>query len=111
MNNNITIQQGESFAVPVNLTQDGIALTVDMLDDLEISVGAEWHRKLSNGGIYLGEESGSYFFIPTQEETLSMKPGQYVVGVRVKYFGSPPSVNIEPIGIITILPSNFRGVI
>ena len=111
MENNVFLQQGESFAVPVQLSQDGIALTVDMLEELEIRVGVDITRRLSNGDIYLGEDAGTYYFIPTQEETLAMKPGRYLVGVRVKYPGIPPSVNIEPIGIITILPSNFREVI
>lgn len=111
MNNSIFMHQGDSYAISVSLMQDGVALTADMIDNFEICVGSFIYRKYSNGDIYLGEEAGSYYFIPTQEETISMLPGTYSVGIRVKYKGVPPSVNIEPIGAITILPSRFREVI
>lgn len=111
MSNSILMHQGDSYAIPVFLMQDGVALTADMIDNLEICVGGSIHRKYSDGDIFLGEEAGAYYFVPTQEETIGMKPGNYSVGIRVKYKGLPPSVNIEPIGVITILPSSFHEVI
>lgn len=111
MSRNIKMHQGDSYAIPIELTQDGVHLTPDMVEDIEISVGSEFFRSLSAGDLLQMEDSDYYYIIPTQEETLAMKPGQYDVGVRVKYRDTPPWVNVEPIGRITILPSSFKEVI
>ena len=111
MSKNIKMHQGDSYAIPIELTIDGVPLTPDMVEDLEICVGSEVIRSLSAGDLLLMEDDGCYCIIPTQKETLAMRPGQYDVAVRAKYKDTPPWVDVEPIGRITILPSGFKEVI
>ena len=96
----VIMHQGDSFPIPVELMQDGQLLDVTTIEDLEICVGSNIKRK-ADGSDYL-------YFVLSQAETLGMKPGYYGVGVRIKYPGIPPSVNIESIGSILIAPSNFK---
>lgn len=109
MTRNIKVHQGDSYAIPIQLNQDRGPLTPDMVEDIEICVGAAFTRSLKAGNLLQMDGSDFYYIIPTQEETLAMKPGTYDVGVRVKYKDVVAQVNIEPVGRITILPSIFKG--
>lgn len=104
----VVMHQGDSFPVPVELMQDSQLLDVNTIEDLEICVGAHIKRKLSDGGILQTDGSDYLYFVLSQAETLAMEPGYYGVGIRIKYPGIPPSVNIESIGSILIVPSNFK---
>ena len=104
----VVMHQGDSFPIPIELMQDDQCLDVNTIEDLEICVGSKIKRKLSDGGILQADGSDYLYFVLSQAETLGMKPGYYGVGVRIKYPGIPPSVNIESIGSILIAPSNFK---
>ena len=102
------LHQGDSYAIPLVLTQDGIPLTADLVQEIQLTVGGILHRSLGAGDLLLTDRPGRYCFIPTQAETLSMAPGTYDVAVRVKYRDSIPWVDVESVGRITILPGIFR---
>ena len=104
----VVMHQGDSFPIPVELMQDGQPLNVNAIEELEICIGPNIKRKLSDGGILQANGSDYLYFVLSQAETLGMTPGYYGVGVRIKYPGIPPSVNIENIGSILIAPSNFK---
>ena len=104
----VVMHQGDSFPIPVELMQDGQLLDVNTIEDLEICIGPSIKRKLSEGGILQVDGSDYLYFVLSQAETLGMEPGYYGVGIRIKYPGIPPSVNIESIGSILIAPSNFK---
>lgn len=109
--NNIIMHRGDSYPIAVELMQDGVPLTAEMLEDLEFCVGKSFTKKMSRGEIFQTEGDHYFYFKPSQTDTLALRPGQYEVNVRVKYKDAPPCVDVEPVGRITILPSGFREVI
>ena len=104
----ISIHQGDSFAIPVVLTQDGLALSADLVREIQLTVGGILNRSLTDGTLLTTEKPGHYAFVPTQTETLAMTPGTYDVAVRVRYRDATGWVNVEPIGRLTILEAPFR---
>lgn len=81
----IKMRQGDSFPILVELTQDGEALAPALVSDVEIHVGEELRRTYSGGDLWFDEGEQKWWFLPTQEETHALEPGQYTVEARVKY--------------------------
>ena len=104
----IKLHQGDSYGIPVLLIQDGAPLTPELVQEIQLTVGNQLHRSLSAGDLLTTATPGYYCFVPTQAETLAMKPGTYDVAVRVKYRDAVPWVNVEPIGRVTILEGAFH---
>lgn len=107
----ITITQGDSYLIPIALTQDGHALTPDMIDDLEIMIGKSITRRMSDGGIAFDPDTGYWYITPTQSETLVTCPGYHGVCVRVKYKNQPPSTKVDLIDRVFIKGGPFKEVI
>lgn len=106
--NVIELTQGDSYPVPLALTQDGQPLTPDMIADLEITVDWVIRRRMSDGGVYYNAEEKLYYFIPSENETLIMMPGEYKVGVRVKYLNK--WIKVTDVGMIRITKGQFKEV-
>lgn len=87
----MTIMQGDSYTIYLNLTQSGTSLTPDLVDDLEVYIGEELRKSLSGGGVFFDAEAVMWFIRPTQQETQALEEGTHEVTVRVKYKGQPPS--------------------
>ena len=76
------IMQGDSYPIPVDIMQDGVVVTPEMVEDVEILVGAEIRKRYSTGGVTF--ENGTWYFLLTQKETFSMSGSNEVV-FRLKH--------------------------
>lgn len=106
------IMQGDSYAIPINLTQGGYALTPDMIDEVEITVGEAMTKKYTAGGVGYSADLELWYIRPTQEETLAMEAEEsYQVIARVKYKNNPADVKGILCGSITVEATNSTEVI
>lgn len=97
------IMQGDSYAIPIRLTQGGYALTPEMVDEVEISVGEALIKKFTAGGVVYDKASQQWYIRPTQAETLALEAGEnYQVIARVKYKNVPADVKGVNIGSIDV---------
>lgn len=76
------IMQGDSYPIPVEITQDGIAITPELVEEVEITIGTAVRKTYTGGGI--AYEEGMWYFRLTQEESFTLSGSDEVV-VRVKY--------------------------
>lgn len=81
----VTIMQGDSYPVFINLTQNGAILTPDMIDNLEIYVGADLRFAFTEGTVHYDESTKRWYIWPTQAQTFSLEPGIHKVEMRIKY--------------------------
>ncbi|MGM9589407.1 MAG: hypothetical protein ACI3V0_04440 [Faecousia sp.] len=81
----LTIMQGDSYPVFINMTQDGTILVPDMIDNLEIHVGSDLRFAFSDGTIHFDENTKRWYIWPTQEQTFALSPGVHKIEMRVKY--------------------------
>lgn len=81
----VTIKQGDSFPIFLDLKQDGAALTPAMVDDLEISIGEEKRYAYTEGTVKYDASSIRWYIWPTQEDTFGMEEGSHKVECRIKY--------------------------
>lgn len=86
------IMQGDSYPIPVDITQDGVAVTPETVDEVEITVGEEIRKLYTAGGVTY--ENGAWYFLLTQQETFSLK-GNKNVYVRLKYPGTGYTLGIK----------------
>jgi len=93
----MTIMQGDSYTIYLNLTQSGDTLTPDLVDDLEVYIGETLRKTFSAGSVFFDAESGIWSIRPTQEETMALEEGSHEVTVRVKYKGQ---VQADVMGIV-----------
>lgn len=106
------IMQGDSYAIPISLTQGGYALTPEMVDDVEVSVGEVMIKKYTAGGVGFDAGSQQWYIRPTQAETLALEAGEaYQVVARVKYKNEPADVKGVVIGSIEVEDSPSTEVI
>ena len=76
------IMQGDSYPIPVDIMQDGVVVTPEMVEDVEITVGTEIRKLYSAGDITF--ENNTWYFLLKQQETFSMSGSKEVV-CRLKY--------------------------
>lgn len=76
------IMQGDSYPIPVEITQDGAVVTPEMVEDVEITVGKAVRKTMTGGGVTF--EDNTWYFLLSQEESFSMVSQQSVI-VRLKY--------------------------
>ena len=81
----MTIMQGDSYPIYIELTQDSEILMPEMIAELEICVGEQLRKLYSSGDVKFDREYGQWYIYPTQAETLALQPGSYQVFVRVRY--------------------------
>lgn len=82
------IMQGDSYRVPIEITQDGVTLEPSMISDVEVCVGEAARKTYSGGDVVFDEDAGRWYIRLSQEETFSMNEDQEVM-VRVKYRNTP----------------------
>lgn len=106
------IMRGDAYPIPVELTQDGYALTPEMVDDVEVSVGEIISRRASRGELFFDDGSQQWYFRLTQQDTLSMEADEeYPVIARVKYTNDPADVKGVKCGTILVEDTNSTEVI
>ena len=112
----MTIMQGDSYPIYMELKQDGKILTPDMVEELEICVGTDGstalRKLLSEEGALFDENSKCWYIYPTQQETLGLAVGFYYVHARIRYQGEDPEKVIGiPVGRIQIADGLSEAVI
>lgn len=78
------IMQGDSYPIPVEVTQDGLVVTPDMVSEVEITIGDAVRKTYTSGGVFF--EENMWYFLLTQEETFTLE-GETVY-LRLKYPGT-----------------------
>lgn len=107
----VTLIQGDSYQIPVRIEQDGMLLSPEMVDDLELIIPDVLSRRMTTGGLSYHEDDGMWYFRPTQQETLNASTGTYDVGIRAKYKDIPPSTKVHVIAKIRIQAGPFQEAI
>ncbi len=105
------MMQGDSYPVFIDLKQDGVTLTPDMIDDLEVCVGENLRKTYSGGGVAFDTGTQMWYIRPTQQETLDLPEDSYTVIVRVKYKNQPADVKGISVGRITIRDTHSEEVL
>ena len=106
----ITIMQGDSYPIYVNLNQDGKNLTPDMVEDLELCVGEIWNYRYSAGTLSYDFGRKKWYFFPTQEDTINAE-GSHAIYVRPKYYGDPSEVYTYKIDRLTVVQTDCKEVL
>lgn len=81
----VEIMQGDSYAIFMDLTQDGNQLTPSMIDDLEVYVGESLRLSYLEDSVKYDSSSGRWYIWPTQEQTFALEEGSNKVEIRVRY--------------------------
>ena len=101
------IMQGDSYPIPIDITQDGIVVTPEIVEDVEITVGTEIRKLYSTGDLRF--EDGTWYLLMTQRETFSMSGANEVV-CRLKYPVSGYTCGVR-VGILNVIETSQRRVI
>ena len=82
----IQIKQGDAYAIPVQLTQNGEALAAGDIRQAEFYLGG--YRKLYPGAVTFDPDSGTFYVPVSQAESFSWAAGSPVyLDVRIKFSG------------------------
>lgn len=81
----ITIKQGDSCGIFLNLKQNDQPLLPSMVDDLEVYIGETLRLTAVEGTVKFDTSSSRWFIWPTQEQTFALEEGAHKVEIRAKY--------------------------
>lgn len=99
----MTIMRGDSYLIPITLTQGGNVLTPEMVKDVEIFIGKDIARKMSDGNVFFDAGQQKWFVRPTQAESLALETDDaHDVFARIKYTNDPADVKIVRCGSIRV---------
>lgn len=108
----MTIMQGDSYPIFIELTHNKSTLTPDMVEEIEIYVGDTLRKLYSEGGVLFDEASSRWYIHPTQKETLALEEGSLAVTVRIRYSGfNYEDVVGMTVGRITVIDGVSEAVI
>lgn len=109
----MTIMQGDSYRIYINLTQNGKILTPEMIAEVEVYVGAGLRKLFSQGGVMFDKNTKRWYIHPSQEETLALQADTtYDVLVRIRYNEKEPAEVVGlNVGRITVTDSISEAVI
>lgn len=100
----ITMMQGDSYPVFIELKQGETKLDPSMVDDVEICIAEQLRKVYSEGGVWYDSETEKWYIRPSQKETLEMHEGAHEVIARVKYRNQPQAdvkgINVGKVKII-----------
>lgn len=71
----IRLKRGESYPIFFDIKQDGITLTPDMIQDLEIHIGESFRKSYLGGGVFYSADRGKWYIFPTTAETNAFEEG------------------------------------
>ena len=101
------ILQGDSYPIPVEIMQDGNIVTPEMVEEVEITIGADVRKTYSGGDVFYEDEI--WYFLLTQADSFSLSGG-YDVVLRLKYPGSSNVVGTK-IGKLSVEKADRKEVI
>lgn len=85
----ITLMQGDSYPIYIELRNNNSILEPHMVDDVEICVSDQLRKVYSEDGVGYDSERQKWYIRPGQKETLEMSDGIHEVIARVKYRNQP----------------------
>lgn len=104
------IMQGDAYYVPIDIEQDGVTLTPEMISDIEISVGSIIRKTYSGGDVQYSD--GQWYFRLSQTDTLDLESGVHYVQTRVKYLNRPEADVFGIVaGAVSVIESNSKEVL
>lgn len=83
----MTIMQGDSYPIFIELTHSKSPLTPDMVEEIEVYVGETLRKLYSTKGVMFDETTSRWYIHPSQQETLNLEAGSHAVTVRIRYSG------------------------
>lgn len=81
----IILKRGESYPIFFDIKQDGITLTPDMIQDLEIHIAEFFRKSYLGGGVFYSADRGRWYIFPTTMETSSFENGIFSVCAHIIY--------------------------
>lgn len=81
----IRITRGESYPIFFNIKQDGMTLTPDMIQDIEIHIGESYRKTFSSGGVMYSADRDKWYIFPTTAETNAFDEGTHNVCAHIIY--------------------------
>lgn len=104
----VTIIQGESQPIYIDLYQDDRILTPDMIQDLTICIGDSFSASYLAGGVQFRQETSQWCIWPTKAETQAITPGKHWIYAHVRY--ADDSEPIFKLDIISVEKHRCGGV-
>lgn len=101
------IFQGDSYPIPVEIRQDGVPVTSELVEEIEITIGSDIRKTYTGGGVFYEDEM--WYFLLSQEDTFSLSGG-YDVLLRLKHPGSGNVVGTK-IGKLSVEKADRKEVI
>jgi hypothetical protein len=101
------ILQGDSYPIPVEITQDDVPVTPELVEEVEITIGDRVRKTYTGGDVFYEDEM--WYFMLSQEDTFSLSGG-YEVLLRLKYPGSGNVVGTK-IGKLSVEKAQRKEVI
>jgi hypothetical protein len=101
------ILQGDSYPIPVEITQDDVPVTPELVEEVEITIGDRVRKTYTGGDVFYEDEM--WYFLLSQEDTFSLSGG-YEVLLRLKYPGSGNVVGTK-IGKLSVEKAQRKEVI
>lgn len=81
----MTITQGDSYPIYIQLLSDGLVIKPYMVKEVEICVGSAWRKLFSSGEVQFDTSTQQWYIYPTQQETLDLQENQsYEITARIK---------------------------
>jgi len=108
----MTIMQGDSYPIYMELKVDGKCLIPDMISEMEVCIGESILKYYSKGEVVFEEGTNQWYIHPTQKETLSLAPGVYKATARPRWKNSEKELVIGArVGEIHVLENSSKAVI
>lgn len=101
------IFQGDSYPIPVEIRQDGVPVTSELVEEIEITIGSDIRKTYTGGGVFY--ENEMWYFLLNQEDTFSLSGG-YDVLLRLKHPGSGNVIGTK-IGKLSVEKADRKEVI
>lgn len=101
------IFQGDSYPIPVEIRQDGVPVTSELVEEIEITIGSDIRKTYTGGGVFYEDEM--WYFLLSQEDTFSLSGG-YDVLLRLKHPGSGNVIGTK-IGKLSVEKADRKEVI
>lgn len=106
------IMKGDSYPIYIELLQDNMPVSPEMVAEMEVCVGESLRKLYSQNEVLFDAGSSRWYIWPTQEETLAFSDGPNNVIVRIRYkMGGKQEVIGMPVGRINVVDTFSEEVI
>lgn len=94
----MNIKQGDAYAIPVTIKQNGEAIALSDIQQIEFYIGG--YRKLYPGEVIVDQSTGIFYVPITQDESFSWEENSPIyLDIRVKFNGGNVQGILRQIGV------------